>query len=96
MHKNLPKEKSILHGNISSRGHQRRNCIFDNLIRIYRIISKKTLTANDEHDPAGHQGLLKGTRIIVPGQETIRKRKAVAASLPRMIHLSYTSNFIRI
>ncbi|KAI9160568.1 hypothetical protein LWI28_009503 [Acer negundo] len=46
------------------------------LSEIYRIISKKTLTANDEHDPAGHQGLLKGTRIIVPGQETNQEAKS--------------------
>lgn len=35
------------------------------LTEIYRIISKKTLNASDESDP----GLLKGTKIIVPGQD---------------------------
>lgn len=39
------------------------------LTEIYRIISKKSLTANDEHDVAGNSNLLKGTRIIVPGQD---------------------------
>ncbi|KAE8680588.1 Ras-related protein RABA4d [Hibiscus syriacus] len=42
---------------------------FTALIQIYRIISKKTLTANDELDPNGNAALLKGTRIIVPNQE---------------------------
>ncbi|KAM7272015.1 hypothetical protein ACFE04_031229 [Oxalis oulophora] len=39
------------------------------LTEIYRIISKKTLAANDESDQNSHAGLLKGTRIIVPGPE---------------------------
>ncbi|MBA0848560.1 hypothetical protein Goshw_003896 [Gossypium schwendimanii] len=39
------------------------------LTEIYRIISKKTLSANDELDANGNSGLLKGTRIIVPNQE---------------------------
>lgn len=39
------------------------------LTEIYRIISKKTLSANDELDTNGNSGLLKGTRIIVPNQE---------------------------
>jgi len=39
------------------------------LTEIYRLISKKTLTANDEADPGGGSGLLKGTRIIVPNQD---------------------------
>ncbi|KAG4183705.1 hypothetical protein ERO13_A09G125600v2, partial [Gossypium hirsutum] len=42
---------------------------FTVLTEIYRIISKKTLTANDELDPNGNAALLKGTRIIVPNQE---------------------------
>ncbi|KAI9159692.1 hypothetical protein LWI28_000986 [Acer negundo] len=46
---------------------------FDHMVR---IISKKTLTANEEHDPDGHQGLLKGTRIIVPSQETNQEAKS--------------------
>lgn len=39
------------------------------LTEIYRIVSKKTLTANDEGDSGGSSSLLKGTRIVVPGQE---------------------------
>ncbi|PPD66757.1 hypothetical protein GOBAR_DD36360 [Gossypium barbadense] len=42
---------------------------FTVLTEIYRTISKKTLTANDELDPNGNAALLKGTRIIVPNQE---------------------------
>lgn len=42
---------------------------FTVLTEIYQIISKKTLTANDENDPDGTAGLLKGTRIIVPGEQ---------------------------
>ncbi|XP_012485600.1 ras-related protein RABA4d [Gossypium raimondii] len=42
---------------------------FTVLTEIYRIISKKTLTANEELDPNGNAALLKGTRIIVPNQE---------------------------
>ncbi|MBA0558270.1 hypothetical protein Golax_012272 [Gossypium laxum] len=42
---------------------------FTVLTEIYRIISKKTLTANAELDPNGNAALLKGTRIIVPNQE---------------------------
>ncbi|GAV63922.1 HLH domain-containing protein/Ras domain-containing protein [Cephalotus follicularis] len=42
---------------------------FTVLTEIYRIISKKTLAANDDVDPSGNSGLLKGTRIIVPSQD---------------------------
>ncbi|KAE8689997.1 Ras-related protein RABA4d [Hibiscus syriacus] len=42
---------------------------FTVLTQIYRIISKKALTANDELDPNGNAALLKGTRIIVPNQD---------------------------
>lgn len=38
------------------------------LTEIYRIISKKTLTANGEADPSGNS-LLKGSVIIVPNQD---------------------------
>ncbi|CAJ2673140.1 ras-related protein RABA4d-like [Trifolium pratense] len=44
------------------------------LTEIYRLISKKTLTANDEADPGGSSGLLKGTRIIVPNQDMNDKK----------------------
>lgn len=40
------------------------------LTEIYRIISKKTLNASDDSDM--NANLLKGTRIIVPGQEQDR------------------------
>ncbi|KAG5052158.1 ras-related protein RABA4d-like [Glycine soja] len=39
------------------------------LTEIYRLVSKKTLTANDDADPSGISGLLKGTKIIVPSQD---------------------------
>ncbi|MCL7049797.1 hypothetical protein MKW94_008835 [Papaver nudicaule] len=39
------------------------------LTDIYRIISKKALVANDEQESAGNSSLLKGTKIVVPGQE---------------------------
>ncbi|XWS59210.1 hypothetical protein CRYUN_Cryun08bG0101900 [Craigia yunnanensis] len=45
------------------------------LSEIYRIISKKTLAGNDELDPNGNSGFLKGTRIIVPNQEPRKERK---------------------
>ncbi|CBI29902.3 hypothetical protein VitviT2T_012936 [Vitis vinifera] len=37
------------------------------LTDIYKIISKKTLTANTDTDSTGSSTLLKGTKIIVPG-----------------------------
>lgn len=39
------------------------------LTEIYRIISKKSLMANDEQESGGGSALLKGTKIVVPGQE---------------------------
>ncbi|XP_042497979.1 ras-related protein RGP1-like [Macadamia integrifolia] len=39
------------------------------LTEIYRIISKKSLIANDEPESGGNSSLLKGTNIVVPGQE---------------------------
>lgn len=39
------------------------------LTEIYRIISKKALTANEELESGGSASLLKGTKIVVPGQE---------------------------
>ncbi|CAL5330843.1 hypothetical protein ACSBR2_017413 [Camellia fascicularis] len=38
------------------------------LTEIYRIVSKKALTANEEAE-SGKSALLKGTKIVVPGQE---------------------------
>ncbi|KAL6337417.1 hypothetical protein AAG906_036731 [Vitis piasezkii] len=37
------------------------------LTDIYKIISKKTLTANTDTDSTGSSTLLKGTKIVVPG-----------------------------
>uniref|UniRef100_A0A2N9GJE5 Uncharacterized protein n=1 Tax=Fagus sylvatica TaxID=28930 RepID=A0A2N9GJE5_FAGSY len=48
---------------------------FTILTEIYRIISKKALAANDELDSIGNSGLLKGTKIIVPGQEQDSRSK---------------------
>ncbi|GFY92166.1 RAB GTPase homolog A4D [Actinidia rufa] len=39
------------------------------LTEIYRIISKKALIANEESESGGNSALLKGTKIVVPGQE---------------------------
>ncbi|KAG8650108.1 hypothetical protein MANES_07G003700v8 [Manihot esculenta] len=39
------------------------------LTEIYRVVSKKSLVANDEHGHGGNVSLLKGTNIVVPGQE---------------------------
>ncbi|KAK4746250.1 hypothetical protein SAY87_012562 [Trapa incisa] len=39
------------------------------LTEIYRIISKKALVANEEPESSGNASLLKGTKIVVPGQE---------------------------
>ncbi|CAN6454180.1 unnamed protein product [Victoria cruziana] len=39
------------------------------LTEIYRIISKKALVANEDGEGAGNAALLKGTKIVVPGQE---------------------------
>ncbi|XP_010257365.1 PREDICTED: ras-related protein RABA4d [Nelumbo nucifera] len=39
------------------------------LTEIYRVVSKKTLTANDDMDSGGKSALLKGTKIVVPGKE---------------------------
>lgn len=38
------------------------------LTEIYRTVSKKALTANEEAE-SGNSALLKGTNIVVPGQE---------------------------
>lgn len=40
------------------------------LTEIYRVVSKKALIAN-ELESAGNSALLKGTNIVVPGQEPI-------------------------
>lgn len=39
------------------------------LTEIYRVISKKALIANEEQEALGSSSLLKGTKIVVPGQE---------------------------
>lgn len=43
------------------------------LTEIYRIISKKSLTADDD-DADGNSSLLKGTRIIIPSEQESGKR----------------------
>lgn len=45
------------------------------LTEIYRTISKKALVANEEPDSGGNSSLLKGTKIVVPGQEPPRGTK---------------------
>ena len=39
------------------------------LTEIYRVVSKKALIANDEQEAVGNSSLLKGTNIVVHGQE---------------------------
>ncbi|GMN32267.1 hypothetical protein TIFTF001_049762 [Ficus carica] len=39
------------------------------LTEIYRVVSKKALIANEEQEAIGSSSLLKGTKIVVPGQE---------------------------
>ncbi|KAK2637068.1 hypothetical protein Ddye_031860 [Dipteronia dyeriana] len=41
------------------------------LTEIYRIVSKKSLMANEETESGGSSSLLKGTDIVVPGQEPV-------------------------
>ncbi|KAL7120623.1 hypothetical protein ACP275_02G133200 [Erythranthe tilingii] len=40
------------------------------LTEIYRVVSKKALVAN-EAESGGNESLLKGTKIVVPGQESV-------------------------
>lgn len=46
------------------------------LTEIYRIVSKKALTANDESESGGSSSLLKATNIVVPGQEPESGRRS--------------------
>ncbi|XP_040991146.1 ras-related protein RABA4c [Juglans microcarpa x Juglans regia] len=45
------------------------------LTEIYRIISKKSLIANDESESGGASSLLTGTKIVVPGQDPEPQRR---------------------
>ncbi|XP_031487995.1 ras-related protein RABA4d [Nymphaea colorata] len=51
------------------------------LTEIYRIISKKALVANEDGEGTGNAALLKGTKIIVPGQETASDVKKQACCM---------------
>ncbi|KAF3773652.1 Ras-related protein [Nymphaea thermarum] len=51
------------------------------LTEIYRIISKKALVANEDGEGAGNAALLKGTKIIVPGQEPASDAKKQACCM---------------
>jgi len=46
------------------------------LTEIYRTVSKKNLVANDEANSGGNSSLLKGTKVIIPGQEVSPTAKA--------------------
>ncbi|CAM0950864.1 unnamed protein product [Alopecurus aequalis] len=46
------------------------------LTEIYRTVSKKNLVANDESNSGGNSSLLKGTKVIIPGQEASPTAKA--------------------
>ncbi|EEC84249.1 hypothetical protein OsI_30694 [Oryza sativa Indica Group] len=52
------------------------NAFMTVLTEIYRIVSKKNLVANEEVDSSGNSSLLKGTKIVVPGQEPAPPTKA--------------------
>ena len=39
------------------------------LTEIYRVVSRKTLIANEDTDTDGSASLLEGVKIVVPGQE---------------------------
>ncbi|KMT15379.1 hypothetical protein BVRB_3g060830 [Beta vulgaris subsp. vulgaris] len=45
------------------------------LTEIYRTVSKKTLSVNGDYDVSSNAALLKGTQIIVPGQDTSSQEK---------------------
>lgn len=47
---------------------------------IHRIVSKKTLAANEDSASAGNSNLLKGTNIVVPGQEPPSEAKSSCCS----------------
>nr|CAB3453017.1 unnamed protein product [Digitaria exilis] len=51
------------------------------LTEIYRIVSKKNLVANEESDSSGGSSLLKGTKIVVPGQEPPPSSKATCSGI---------------
>jgi Ras-related protein Rab-11A len=46
------------------------------LEEIYRTVSKKNLVANNEANSGGNSSLLKGTKVIIPGQEPAPPAKA--------------------
>lgn len=46
------------------------------LTEIYRIVSKKALTASDESESDGSSSLLKATNIVFPGQEPESGRRS--------------------
>lgn len=46
------------------------------LEEIHRTVSKKNLVANDEANSGGNSSLLKGTKVIIPGQEPAPPAKA--------------------
>lgn len=50
------------------------------LTEIHRIVSKKSLAANDEAQSAGNSSLLKGTSIVVPGQDPPSANKATCCA----------------
>ncbi|KAL5975951.1 Ras-related protein RABA4d [Asimina triloba] len=50
------------------------------LTEIYRIVSKKALVANDEHEAGGNSTLLRGTKIVVPTQEQRPDGKSICCS----------------
>lgn len=52
------------------------NAFMTVLTEIYRTVSKKNLVANEEPDSSGNSSLLKGTKIVVPGQEPPSTLKA--------------------
>jgi Ras-related protein Rab-11A len=52
------------------------NAFMSVLSEIYQIVSKKNLVANEESNSSGNSSLLKGTKIVVPGQEADHPAKS--------------------
>ncbi|KAG8056263.1 hypothetical protein GUJ93_ZPchr0002g24551 [Zizania palustris] len=52
------------------------NAFMTVLTDIYRVVSKKNLVANEEADSSGNSSLLKGAKIVVPGQQPDPPTKA--------------------
>lgn len=50
------------------------------LTEIYRIVSKKSLVANDDAEPTGNSNLLQGTQIAISSHEAAGSKSTCCAS----------------